>query len=71
MRAMCEVQLEDRRRSMDLVLMLGLNEATDQLAVENSVHWYGHVLRSEDSHVVMRENGHVLRGEDGHVLRRE
>ena len=42
-RAMCGVQLRDRKRSMDLMFMLGLNE--DKLAVANSVRWYGHVLR--------------------------
>ena len=26
-------------------MMLGLNETIDQLAMANSVHWYGHVLR--------------------------
>ena len=36
-RAMCGVQLKDRKRSMDLMLMLGLNEAIDQLALVNSV----------------------------------
>ena len=25
--------------------MLGLNETVDQLSMENSVHWYGHVSR--------------------------
>ena len=29
--------------------------------MENSVHWYGHVLRREDGHVLRREDGHVLR----------
>ena len=49
MRAMCGVQLKVRKRSEDLIL----NEAIDQLAMANSVHWYGHVM--------MREVGHVLR----------
>ena len=57
-RAMCGPQLKDRKRSNDL--MVPLNESMDQLAMANSVCWYGHVLRGED--------GHVLRGEDGHVL---
>ena len=41
-------------RSMCFVFMLGLKEAIDQLAMANSVHWYGHVLWSED--------GPILRG---------
>ena len=44
-RAMCGVQLKARKRSTDLMLMLGLNETIDQLAMANSVHWYCHVLR--------------------------
>ena len=36
------------------MFMLGLNETTDQLAMANSVHLYGHLL--------WREDGHVLRG---------
>ena len=34
--------------------MSGLNETMDQLAMANSVHWYGHVLRREDGHVLRR-----------------
>ena len=36
-RAMCGVQLKDRKRSTDLMLMLGLNKTIDQLAIANSV----------------------------------
>ena len=32
--------------------MLSLNETIDQLAVANTLHWYGHVLKREDSHVL-------------------
>ena len=35
------------------MVMLGLNDTIDQLAMASSVCWYGHVLR--------RENGCVLR----------
>ena len=35
--AMCGVQLKDRKRFMDLMFMLGLNETIDQLAIANSV----------------------------------
>ena len=51
-RAMCGVQLKDRKRSMDLMLMLGLSEAIDQLAMACSVCWYGDVLRREDVHAL-------------------
>ena len=53
-RAMCGVQLKDRERSTDFMLMLGFKETIDQLAMANSVHWYGHVLRREDGHVLRR-----------------
>ena len=29
----------------DLVLLLGLNETIDNLAMANSLCWYGHMLR--------------------------
>ena len=53
-RAMCGVQLKDRKRSIDLMFMLCLSETIDQLAMANSVHLYGHVLRREDGHVWRR-----------------
>ena len=37
MRAICGVQLKDRNIAMELMLMLSLNEAMDQLSVANSV----------------------------------
>ena len=53
MRAMCGVHLKDRKRSKDLMLMLSLNKTIEQMAIANIVHWYGHVLR--------KYNGHVMR----------
>ena len=52
--AMCGVQLKVRKRSTDLMFMLGLNVMTDQLAIANSVRLYGHVLRRKDVHVLRR-----------------
>ena len=54
MRAMCVGQLKGKNRAKNLMLMMGLNETMDRLAMANNVHWYGHVLR--------RDDGHVLRG---------
>ena len=51
---MCGVQLIVRKRSADLMFMLGLCKTIDQLAMKNSVCWYGHVLRREDGHVLTR-----------------
>ena len=53
-RAMFGVQLKDRKRSMDLMFMLSFNETMYQFTMANSVHWYGHVLRREDGHVLRR-----------------
>ena len=46
-RAICGVQLNDRKRSTGLLFMLGLYETTGLLAMANNVCWYGHVLRRE------------------------
>ena len=62
-RAMCGVQTKGRKRSKDLILMLGLNETAEQLAMANSVCWYGHVLRREDGHVLRRALGFEVEGE--------
>ena len=51
---MCGVQLKDKKRSMDLMFILGLNETIDQLAMANNVRWYGNVLRREGGHVLRR-----------------
>ena len=51
-RAMCGIQLKDRKISTDLMFMLGLSETIDQLAMANSVRWNSHVLRREDGHVL-------------------
>ena len=59
-RAMCGIQLKDRQidrqieRSTDLMIMLGLSETINQLAMAKSVHWNGHVLRKEDANVLRK-----------------
>ena len=50
--AMCGVQLKDRKRAKDLVMMLGWNEIIDQLAMANSAPRHGRVLSREDGHVM-------------------
>ena len=54
MRAMCGVQIKHRKIYTDLMFMLGLSEAIDQLAMANSVRLCGHVLMREDGHVFRR-----------------
>ena len=51
-RAMCGVQLKDKKRSTDLMFMLGLKETIDQLAMANSGRLDCHVLRREDGHIL-------------------
>ena len=48
--AMCGGHLKDRNGAMVLMLMFGLNETIDHLAMVNGVFWYGHVLRREVGH---------------------
>ena len=52
--AMCGVQVKDRKRSKDLMLMLGLNKTINHLVMVSSARWYGHVLRREDGHALRR-----------------
>ena len=40
-RAMCGVQLKDRKRSTYFTFMLGLSETIEQLVMANRVRWYG------------------------------
>ena len=62
-RAMCGVQLKDIKKSMYLMFMLCLRETIDQLAIANSVHWYGHVLRSADGHALRRALNFEVEGQ--------
>ena len=41
-RAMCGIQFKGRKRSTDLMFMLGLSETIYQLAMANSDRLYGH-----------------------------
>ena len=53
-RAMCGAKLMEKKRTEDLVEMLGLNETVVQMAKSNRVRWYGHVLRRDDGHVLRK-----------------
>ena len=46
--------------------MLGLNKTICQLAMENSVHWYVHMLR-EDCHVLKRAFDFKVGGQEKKV----
>ena len=45
-RVMCGAKLMEKKRTEDLMEMLGLKEKA------NGVRWYGHVLRRDDGHVL-------------------
>ena len=49
-RAMCGAKLLEKKRTEDLMEMLGLKETMVKMAEVNGVRWYGHVLRRDDGH---------------------
>ena len=61
--ALCSVQLKDRNRAEDLMLMLDLNEIINQLTIAFSVLWYWYVLRRQGSHVLRRELDYAVEGQ--------
>ena len=50
-RAMCGAKLMGKKRTEDLMEMLGLKETAVQMAKANGVRWYRHVLRRDDGHM--------------------
>ena len=54
MRSLCGVKFVDKKSKKNLMQMLDLNEAMDQLAKANSVRWHGHVLRNYESNIMRR-----------------
>jgi len=53
-RAMCGAKLMEKKRTEDLMEMLGLKETVAQMAKANGGRWYGHVLRRNDGHVLRK-----------------
>ena len=54
-RAMCGTKLMEKKRTGDLMEILGLKETVEvQMAKANGVRWYGHVLRRDDWHVLRK-----------------
>ena len=53
-RAMCGAKLMEKKRTEDLMEMVGLKETVVQMAKANGVRWYGHVLRMDDGHVLRK-----------------
>ena len=53
-RAMCGAKLMEKKKTEDLMVMLGLKETVVQMAKANGVRWYRHVLRRDDGHVLRK-----------------
>ena len=52
--AMCGAKLMEKKRTGDLMEMLGLKKAVVQMAKANGVRWYGHMLRRDDGHILRK-----------------
>ena len=61
-RAMCGAKLTEKKRTEDLIEMLGLKEKVVQTAKANGVRWYGHVFRRDDGHVLRKALEFEVRG---------
>ena len=61
-RVMCGAKLMEKKRTEDLMEMLGLKETAVQMAKANGVRWYRHVLRRDDGHVLRKELEIEVRG---------
>ena len=51
-RALCGAKLMEKKKTEDLMEMLGLKEIVVQMRKANGVRWYRHVLRRDDGHVL-------------------
>ena len=62
MRAMCGAKLMEKKRTENLIEILGLKETLFQMAKVNGVKWYGHVLRRDDGHVLRKAMKFEVKG---------
>ena len=61
-RAVCGAKLMEKKRTEDLMEMIGLKETVVQMAKANGVRWYGNVLRRDDVHVLRKALEFEVRG---------
>ena len=61
-RAMCGAKLMEKKRTEDLMKMMGLKETVIEMAKANGVRWYGHVLRRDDGQVLRKALEFKLKG---------
>ena len=52
----------EKKRTGDLMEMLGLKETAVQMAKANGVRCYGHVLRRDDGHILRKALEFEVRG---------
>ena len=52
--ALCGAKPMEKKRTEDLMEMLGSKEAVVQMAKANGVRFYGHVLRRDEGHVLRK-----------------
>ena len=52
---MVGAKLMEKKKTEDLMEMLGLKETMVQMAKANGGRWYGHVLRRDDGHALELE----------------
>ena len=62
-KAVCGAKLIEKKRTEDLMEMLGLKETAVQMAKVNEVRWYGHVLSRDDGHALRKALEFDVRGE--------
>ena len=51
-KAMCGVEMIEKRRSQELMSLLGLKDILDGLTRVSGVRWNGHVLKSDNGDVL-------------------
>ena len=61
-RAKCGAKLMERKKTEELMEMLGLKETVVQMGKANGVRWYEHVLRSDDGQVLRKALEFEVRG---------
>ena len=65
MRAMCGDKIIDKRRSQELMSLLGLKDTLDGLARASGVRWYGYVLRKDNGMILRRALDFEVTGRTG------
>ena len=64
-RAMCKVKIIEKRKSQELMNLLGLKDTLNGQARASEVRWYGHVLRRDNGDVLRRALGFEVAGRRG------